>query len=121
VKLSDITGEKSYLQPYDMLLNAIHDAGALQKGTVTLCDSSHGVVGYKIQMYGEEVEYRYTVTDTWNRSCRVKIEIAGEYGRSEAGRLIEHEFALLDYVLIDRAKVELTEQEKWEAQRNEHT
>ena len=100
-----------------MLLNAIHDAGALQKGTVTLCDSSHGAVGYRILMYGEEIEYRFTVTDTWNRSCRVKIELSGDEGHPEAGRLIEHEFALLDYVLLDRAEVELAEQENWEARK----
>ena len=116
MKASATTGEKNYLQPYDMLLNAIHDAGALQKGSVTLCDSSHGIVGYNIVMYGEEIEYRYTVTDTWNRSCRVKIEITGKEERPDAGRLIEHEFALIDYVLIDRARVELAEQEEWEAQ-----
>ena len=100
-------GEKIYLQPMEMMLNAIHDLAELQKAKTPFCDSPRGIVHLRVTMYESEWEYRFTVTDIgWNRSG-VAIGLSGE--TRDAKRLIDHEFALLDYVLADRAKIELTE------------
>ena len=37
-----MTGRKTYLQPSEMVLNAIHDIGALQKGQLIMCDTPRG-------------------------------------------------------------------------------
>ena len=105
-------GGKTFLQPFDMVLEAILDAGGLQKGEMTYSDTAAGQVGFKILMYGEEIEYRFNVKDTWNRCCVVTIEIAD--GITNAKRLIDHEFALIDYMLVDKMQVEITEQEEWD-------
>jgi len=100
-----MTGRKKYLQPCDMLLNAIHDLAALQKARTVMCDSPHGIVHLQVTLYESEWEYRFTVTDAGGNRSNVTIELAGE--SQETNRLIDHEFALLDYVLIDRAKIEI--------------
>ena len=105
-------GGKTYLQPVDMLLEAILDAGGLQKGEMTYSDTAAGQIGFKILMYGEEMEYRFTVADKWNRCCVVTIELADEI--INAKRLIDHEFALIDYMLVDKMQVEIADQEEWD-------
>ena len=105
-------GGKTYLQPVDMLLEAILDAGGLQKGEMTYSDTAAGQVGFKILMYGEEMEYRFAVADTWNRCCVVTIELADNI--VNAKRLIDHEFALIDYMLLDKMQVEIAEQDEWD-------
>ena len=105
-------GGKTYLQPFDMVLEAILDAGGLQKGEMTYSDTAAGQVGLKILMYGEEIEYRFAVADTWNRCCVVTIEVADDL--TNAKRLIDHEFALIDYMLLDKMQVEIAEQEEWD-------
>lgn len=44
----------------------------------------------------------------------VTIELCGE--GEQTRRLIDHEFALLDYVLVDRAKIILDESTEWDRQ-----
>ena len=105
-------GGKTYLQPFDTVLEAILDAGGLQKGEVTYSDTTSGQVGFKIRMYGEEIEYRFAVADTWNRCCIVTIEVADDI--INAKRLIDHEFALIDYMLVDKTQIEYLEQEEWD-------
>ena len=90
----------------EMVLNAIHDIGMLQKGQMTNCDTPRGIVGYKITMYGEEMEYRFNVADIGNRCSRVTIELEAEKPNE---RLIDNEFALLDYALLDKAKIDYAE------------
>ena len=114
MELSNVKGGKTYLQPFDMVLDAIIDAGGLQKGEMTYSDTAAGQVGFKILMYGEEMEYRFSVVDKWNRCCVVTIEL--EDGIINARRLIDHEFALIDYMLIDKMQVEIEEQEEWDRQ-----
>ena len=99
-------GEKRYLQPFDMLLNAIHDLAGLQKAKTLLSDSSRGIIHLLITIYETEREYRFTVTDAGGRRSDVTVELSGEEQAQQ--RLITHEFALLDYMLLDRAKIEFT-------------
>ena len=107
-----MTGKKIYLQPMDMILNAIHDLQELQKSKPVVCDTSRGFISFRVMIYATEWEYRFTVSDIGRNRCGVTIEIAENAPGLD--RLIEHEFALLDYVLIDRAKIELTELEEEE-------
>ena len=108
-----MTGIKMYLQRRDMLLNAIHDLAELQKAKTLSCDTAGGIIHLLITMYAVDREYRFTVADRdmVGRS-EVAIEVIGE--ERDKQRLIDHEFALLDYVLIDRAKIEFEEQDEWE-------
>ena len=100
-----MTDKKNYLQPPDMLLNAIHDLAEMQKGRTVMCDSPHGIVRFIVEVYGTQQEYRFTVGGIGGSRCSVTIELNGD--TNETKRLIDHEFALLDYVLIDRARIEL--------------
>ena len=58
-------------------------------------------------MYATEYEYKFTVREASGNRTDIIIELAGEF--QDERRLIGHEFALLDYVLTDRAKIELAE------------
>ena len=107
-------GGKTYLQPFDMLLEAILDVCGLQKGEMTYSDTAAGKAGFKIEMYGEDIEYKFAVADIWNKCCVVTIELAD--GLLNAQRLINHEFALIDYMLTDKIEVEIAEQEEWDRQ-----
>jgi hypothetical protein len=109
-----MTGTKKYLQRRDMLMNAIHDLAELQKAKTLLCDTPSGTINLLITMYTVDREYRFTVKDDLSTRTEVSIEVIGE--EQDKQRLIDHEFALLDYVLIDRAKIEFAEQEEFEAE-----
>ena len=105
-------GTKKYLQRRDMLMNAIHDLAELQKAKTLLCDTPSGTINLLITMYTVDREYRFTVKDDLSTRTEVSIEVIGE--EQDKQRLIDHEFALLDYVLIDRAKIEFEELEEFE-------
>jgi len=104
-------GKKTYLQPSEMVLNAIHDIGALQKGQMIMCDTPRGLVGFKITMYGDDLEYRFAVEDIGNRCSRVTIKL-DVINPDE--RLIDNEFALLDYALLYKARIVCSEQDEWD-------
>ena len=106
--------KKVYLQPFDMLLGAIHDLAELQKGDIILNDSVRGLVHIRVTLYRTEYEFRFTVDGIFTDRYSVTIELDG--AGDDITRLIDHEFALLDYILIDRAKIEIAEVEKFEKQ-----
>jgi len=105
-----VTGVKKYLQPKDMVLNAIHDLADMQKAKTLFCDSPRGVIGIKVTMYAAEWEYLFTVSDIGGNRSSVTIDLLGD--PPELKRLIDHELSLLDYVLLDRTRIELTEVEE---------
>ena len=109
-----MTGTKRYLQPRDMILNAVHDLAELQKAKTLMCDSPNGIIRLLVTMYMIEWEYRFTVTDICGSRSEVAVELIGD--EPDKQRLIDHEFALLDYVLIDRTKIDLAEIKKWDRQ-----
>ena len=102
-----MTGKKKYLQPKDMVLSAIHDLAALQKAKTLYSDSAGGIVKLLVSMYEDVWEYRFVVEDAGGSRSGVAIELAGETRGTE--RLIDNEFALLDFILTDRARVEFEE------------
>jgi hypothetical protein len=95
-----------------MVLNGIHDLAGLQKAETLIADSARGIVRLRVSVYAEVREYKFSVEDIGGRRSCVSIELAGD--GPDIQRLIDHEFALLDYVLIDRAKIELAEIEEWD-------
>jgi len=102
-----MTGRKKYLQPKDMVLSAIHDIAAQQKAKTLSSDSTRGIVILRVSMYEDVLEYRFIVEDIGGSRSGVTIELAGE--TRDTKRLIDNEFALLDYILTDRARVEFEE------------
>ena len=109
-----MAGVKRYLQPRDMILNAIHDLAELQKAKTLVCNSPYGIVHLLITMYAVEREYRFTVTDLGAGRSEVIIELISD--EPDKQRLIDHEFALIDYTLVDRTKIDLAEIEEWDKQ-----
>ena len=107
-----MAGIKRYLQPRDMILSAVHDAAELQKAKTLACDSPNGVVHLLITMYAVEREYRFTVTDIGGSRSEVAIDLIGD--EPDKQRLINHEFAIIDYTLADRTKIDLAEIGKWD-------
>jgi len=107
-----MTGIKRYLQPRDMVLSAIHDVAELQKANTLMCDSPNGIIHLLITMYAVKREYRFTVTDIGGSCSEVAIELIGDEPNKK--RLINHEFAIIDYTLVDRTTSELAEIEEWE-------
>jgi hypothetical protein len=109
---NNIKGTKRYLQPKDMILNAIHDLAEIQKAKTLMCDSPNGIVNLLVTMYAIEREYRFTVTEIGGSRSEVAIELIS--GEPDKRRLIDIEMALLDYALKDKAKIDLAEIEKWD-------
>ena len=109
-----MTGRKTYLQPPDMLMGAIHDLAGLQKAETLLCDTPRGMIRLLVTVYAVEREYRFNVGDMSGSRSDVTIELIGE--EQDKQRLIAHEFALLDYVLVDRTEIELADMEEWDRQ-----
>jgi len=107
-----MAGIKRYLQPRDMILSAIHDAAELQKAKTLACDSPNGIIHLLITMYGVKREYRFTVTDIGGSRTEVAVELISD--EPDKQRLIDHEFALIDYTLVDRTKSDLAEIEEWD-------
>ena len=107
-----MTGSKTYLQPRDMVLGAIHDLAELQKAKTLLCDGPNGMIHLLVTMYTAEREYRFTVEEVYGNRSVVTIHLIGE--ETDKRRLVDNEFALLDYVLLDRTSIELAEMEAWD-------
>ena len=101
-------GARHYLQPLGTVLNAVHDIQELQRGKSTFSDTSHGKTSFTVSMYGNKVEYRFTVTDTGKNRCRVEIEADGDTLKKK--KHILREFALLDAILVSDAEIEFDEQ-----------
>lgn len=100
-------GEKIYLQPKGTVLDAINDIVELQNGRLTFSDTPRGKIYFAVRMYVSEWELRFTVTDIGGNRSQVQIEIEG--GARGGESLIHREFALLDSMLVTRAKIELAE------------
>jgi hypothetical protein len=98
-----MTGKKLYLQPREMILNAIHDLAGLQKAKTLISDSPNGLIRLLVTVYENEWEYNFTVKDIIGGRSEVFIELIGK--KADIKRLIDHEFALLDYVLTDYTRI----------------
>lgn len=101
-----------YLQPKEMVYNALLDLMELQKGEEIASNSSLGELHFKIEMYGFKWALRFTVLGMdWNR-CGVTLNVKennadGEDAGEETGEgtaylesMIRREYALLDSMLL---------------------
>jgi hypothetical protein len=91
-------GLKIYLQPTEMILNAINELAELQRAKLTFADFRLGKLHFQVEMYGFTWEYRFTVEDAGANRSRVILEIEGE-ATNKTDR-IERQLALLDSMLV---------------------
>jgi len=94
-----------YLQPMEMVYNAIFDLIELQKGTEILNDPASGKLNYRISMYGFMWEYCFIAQSIDNNRCVVELKIEeAENARDNEHRYLENlilrEYALLDKMLL---------------------
>ena len=104
-----VIGKKIYLQPKGTVLDAISDLAELQKGKVSLYDIPNGKIHYCVKLYHNKWECRFNVTDMGKSRCLVELELDRDDNKTEC--MINREYAILDAMLIERAKIELSEKE----------
>jgi len=102
-----------YLQPMEMLYNAMLDLMELQNGKEIVNDPVSGKLDFSIIMYGFIWELRFTVQNVDYNRCGVSLEIeeAEDFSDCENGYLenmILREYALLDTMLMFGAPPEVT-------------
>ena len=78
-------------------LQVINDLVELQNGKLTFSDTPHGKIFFRIKMYGNKWEFQFTVEETGENRCGVKIAI--EQAAQGDEEMIRREFALLDSML----------------------
>jgi len=104
---------KIYLQPAEMVYNAMLDVMELQNGTEMINDSVRRKLDYKIMMYGFQWELRFTVLSMDNNRCGVNLEIeetesGGDDEQDYLESMIKREYALLDTMLLFGVSSEVT-------------
>jgi hypothetical protein len=78
-------------------LQVINDMVELQNGKLTFSDTPHGKIFFRIKMYGNKWEFQFTVEETGENRCAVKIAI--EQAAQGDEEMLRREFALLDSLL----------------------
>ena len=106
----NVIGKKIYLQPQRTTLNAISDLAELQKGKISYSDTQNGIIHFLIKLYHNKWECRFLVTDIGKNRCIIELDIDGDDEKTES--YINREFALLDAILVEGARIELAEKEK---------
>ena len=96
---------KIYLQPMEMVYNAVLDLMELQNGKQIINDPVSGKLSYMIKMYGFTWELRFALLGMEHNRCGVNLEIteAENVGDNEQGygeSMIRREYALLDAMLL---------------------
>ena len=102
-----MNGKKIYLQPKGTILNAISDLAELQNGKVTFSDTPNGKVHFSVKLYHNKWEYKFLVRDIGKNRSIVELELEGNDIRTEGN--INREYALLDSILIEGAKIEIAQ------------
>ena len=102
-----------YLQPVEMVYNAMLDLMELQNGTEIINEPAYGKLKYMLMMYGFQWRLLFTAFSMDNNRCGVhlKIEEAESGGDNEQGYLesmLRREYALLDAMLLFGAPPEVT-------------
>jgi len=106
-----------YLQPMEMVYNAMLDMMELQNGTEVLGDPLSGKLYYRVVLYGFMWEFRFTVLSMDNNRCGVTLEIketenARDDERGYLENMLFREYALLDAMLLLGAPPEVTHSEE---------
>ena len=100
-------GKKVFSNDKRYIINTIYDIIELQDGDLILSDAPHGIVYYKLTMYGYEWELIYTITEASEKKCNVSLRLIGD--RQDKAQEIRREFALLETMLGGGADVTIIE------------
>ena len=100
--------KKVYLQPMQMVFDAILEMMALQNGKEIRNDPSYGKIDFKIFLYSVIWEFRFTALDMDGSRCCVNLEITETGNATEdmdfdercLDNMIRREYALLDALLL---------------------
>jgi len=115
---------KIYLQPMEMVYNAMLDLMELQNGNEIESDPLDGKLCFTVMLYGFTLEIKFTALSAYNNRCGVYLEIreiteitkTTESGGGESQNnwesLIEREYSLLDAMLLFGAPPEITHTHK---------
>jgi hypothetical protein len=79
----------------------------LQKGKFTFSDTPNGKIHFTVKLYHNKWEYKFTIKDIGKNRSSVELEIDGDTKDTESN--INREYALLDFILVEGAKIELSE------------
>ena len=101
-----MTGKHFYLQPRAMVLSALSDLAELQKGKFTYSDTRNGIIHFLVKLYHNKWEFKFLVRDTGKNTSCVELEIDSDDERAES--LINRQYALLDSIMLENLKVEIT-------------
>ena len=103
---------KIYIQPTEMVYNAMLDLMELQKGKEVLNDPVSGKLYFSMTMYSLTWEVRFTVLNIdWKRcGIRLEIEEVGDFGeeREYLRGMLCREYAMLDAMLLIGTPIEVT-------------
>ena len=100
--------KKVYLQPMQMVFDAILEMMELQKGNEIKNDPSYGKIDFKISLYGVIWEFRFTALELDGNRCSVSLKIVETGNAVEDAdgdercldNMIRREYALLDSLLL---------------------
>jgi len=105
-----LASKRAYLQPKEMICNALADVMELQKGEELLSDPIFGKLHFRIEMYGSKWEFRFSVLEIdWNRcGVTLDVEVYEDEGDGDddvealryVNNMIRREYALLDAMLL---------------------
>ena len=109
--------EKIYLQPMEMVYNAMLDVMELQNGNEIESDPLYGKLCFTVTLYGFSLELRFSAFSAYNNRCAVYLEITetengGAGNRDDWESMIEREYSLLDAMLLFGAPPEVNHNEK---------
>ena len=98
-----VIGKKIYLQPRGTILHAISDLAELQKGKFTFSDTPNGNIHFSVNLYQEKWEFKFLVVDIGKNRSIIELELEGS---EKTESIINHEYALLDSILTEGARIE---------------
>ena len=84
--------QREYPLSRQLLLNAVWDLCELQKGIVTIDDTSAGIIEFKTNIYDFEHVFFFEVTEVAD-GCALRVKTSAEGKES-------HEFLLLENLLL---------------------
>ena len=91
-------GTRLFYCPAPVILAAIHDLVALQKGDVTFVDKANGKISFTVEMHDFIWEYRFTVEKKGSRESFVTLEVGGRDAKNPTVKVFR-QLALLDSIL----------------------
>ena len=91
-------GTRLFYWQAPVILAAIHDLVALQKGDVTFVDKANGKITFTVEMHEFIWEYRFTVEEKGNTESLVTLEVGGRDAKNPAVKVFR-QLALLDSIL----------------------